>query len=331
MTGHLSIASCLAWEAAFAPVSDPRNGCNAGPENDYHPQNNPGGCRGTLQDYHMPQLGPRPQDGFARWPYDNVGRMYGLVALSEGEILPEQFVDLNEKIGGVDIDNNFVPQRKAADPGSVIILHRGGLVNDGVQLDRVPIIDVRAPVPGDAEIHTSFHSFAMRERLKKAHGHADNHVIFHVAEVPNLPSDVGITTFRLMDRWLTAIEADTSADPLPVKVVRNKPADAVDTCIVQNQFITDPTVCAAAFPHYADPLIASGGPLTNDVTKCQLKPLEPADLASPVPFTLDQFARLTRVFPQGVCDWSKPGVDHRLGSSRSASLKCAAASAGRPC
>ena len=308
VTGHASIASCIAWEASFAPVGDPRNGCNAG--NDYHPQDNPGGCRGTLQDYHLPQLGPRPQDGFARWPYDNVGRMYGLVALRKGQIAPEQFVDLNEKVGGVDIDNNFVPQRKSADPGSVLIVHRGGLLNDGAQLNRVPIIDVRATVPGDAEIHTSFHSFAMRARLEKAHGHAGNHVIFHVAEVPNLPSNVGLTTFTLMDRWLSAIEADTSGDPLSVKVVRNKPVDAVDTCIIQNQLITDPTVCGAAFPHYADPLIAAGGPFTNDIMKCQLKRLEPADVAvSPVPFTLDQFMRLQRAFPEGVCDWSKPGED----------------------
>ena len=38
--------------------------------------------------------------GFGRNPYSNEGVQYGLRALMSGEILPEQFVDLNDKIGG---------------------------------------------------------------------------------------------------------------------------------------------------------------------------------------------------------------------------------------
>ena len=44
--------------------------------------------------------------------------------------------------------------------------------------------------------------------------------------------------------------------------------------------------------------------------KCQLRPFNPLDyLAVAVPFTADQLARLRAAFPNGVCDWTKPGVD----------------------
>ena len=50
----------------------------------------------------------------------------------------------------------------------------------------------------------------------------------------------------------------------------------------------------------------AGGPLAENILKCQLKPLDPSDYpAVPSPA---QLARLAAVFPTGVCDWSKPGV-----------------------
>ena len=50
----------------------------------------------------------------------------------------------------------------------------------------------------------------------------------------------------------------------------------------------------------------AGSPLADNVMKCQLKPLSPADF--PVVFTADQWSRLQQAFPDGVCDWSKPAV-----------------------
>ena len=47
--------------------------------------------------------------------------------------------------------------------------------------------------------------------------------------------------------------------------------------------------------------------MSNDVLKCQLKPLDVAEYA-PATLSAGQLARLQAVFPQGVCDWSKPGV-----------------------
>jgi hypothetical protein len=51
----------------------------------------------------------------------------------------------------------------------------------------------------------------------------------------------------------------------------------------------------------------AGGPRSEDILKCQLKPLAQSDFAG-VAFTASQFTRLQAVFGTGVCDWSKTGV-----------------------
>jgi len=43
--------------------------------------------------------------------------------------------------------------------------------------------------------------------------------------------------------------------------------------------------------------------------KCRLKPIDPGDYA--VEFTEEERARLRAVFPEGVCDWSRPGVEQQ--------------------
>ena len=54
-------------------------------------------------------------------------------------------------------------------------------------------------------------------------------------------------------------------------------------------------------------LIMAGGPDTEDVMQCALKPLRRDDY--PVSFSDEQWSRLQQAFPTGVCDYSKPGVD----------------------
>ena len=50
----------------------------------------------------------------------------------------------------------------------------------------------------------------------------------------------------------------------------------------------------------------AGEPLIGETEKCALKPLDPKDYRQPL--TETQFARLKKIFPQGVCDYSRPGV-----------------------
>jgi hypothetical protein len=274
----------------------------------YDPETNPEGTRCTQADYQVAVWGRRPEDGFARETWSNEGVQYGLVALQSGLILPEQFVDLNEKIGGRDIDNNWIPQRSSGDPVAQPIAYFTGRVNDGRRLDQVPIIDLRGH--DNEEIHTDFNSYAMRQRLLESNGHADNHVIFTAQTPLVVPPSVAAEAFSLMDQWLAAIEADTSADALAVKVVRHKPAGAVDSCYIGEEKVTDQAKCRALFPYYGTMRMAAGCSLSNHSLKCQLKPLNRADYL-PVTFTDEQWARLEQAFPTGVCDWNRPAVGER--------------------
>ncbi len=107
-----------------------------------------------------------------------------------------------------------------------------------------------------------------------------------------------------------------TADPAPLsidKVVKHKPADAVDTCwdaagnkIVEPASFDAANKCNAIYPVHSEPRLVAGAPLTNDVMKCQLKPIDFGDYK--VTFTDAQKARARSVFATGVCDFSKPGV-----------------------
>ena len=77
---------------------------------------------------------------------------------------------------------------------------------------------------------------------------------------------------------------------------------------------------------HSSPRQVAGGPLAENILKCQLKPLDVASYA-PVTFTAAQLARLGAAFPDGACDWSKPGVGQQDAISP---LTFVAASGGRP-
>ena len=320
VAGHPTTTTCEAWVDVFAfdQGANPSNGCGGSADEPwvYHADTNPEGERCTGYDYAIAVWGRRSQSmwgpierligrGFARSVWSNEGVQYGLNALRSGVILAEQFVDLNEKIGGRDIDYNWIPQRTGGDLEGEPIAYRTGRVVDARRLNLVPIIDIRGH--DNEEIHTDVSSYIMRRRLLEANGHADNHVIF-ISPAPLVPlPSVTDEAFSLMDQWLANIEADTSNDPRDVKVVRNRPPGAVDACWVGTQKVTDPAVCRALYPYFGTTRIAAGGPAANDVIKCHLKPLDPAEYPAGT-FTPEQWARLQTAFPSGVCDFNLPAV-----------------------
>ena len=59
---------------------------------------------------------------------------------------------------------------------------------------------------------------------------------------------------------------------------------------------------------HSEPRIEAGAPVTNDVMKCQLKPVDFSAYA--VKFSSSQQSRMKKIFPGGVCDWSKPSVGY---------------------
>jgi len=101
------------------------------------------------------------------------------------------------------------------------------------------------------------------------------------------------------------------------QVVAGKPATAVDLCYLtgDTNFTTpvfDFAVCDAdpRLQKHASPRQVAGGSIEENILKCQLKPLNPADYA-PVTFTAAQWTRLSNAFASGVCDWSRRGVGQR--------------------
>jgi hypothetical protein len=291
----------------------------------YDPVTNPGGARPTTYEHTVNAFGKDPQTGFARRPLDNVGIQYGLAALNAGQISPAQFLDLNEKIGGYDIDANFIPERTVADRQATRAAYRTGrMLNGGGGLASMPILDYDLIytdlVPG-GDVHMKFQHFSTRERLLKANGHTDNHVMWSGGSTAGERSlFIAREVLAQIDAWVGNVVADTSNDPPAEKVVRNKPASLSDGCwtpgfpttfVPEPQFLGGPgtSFCNDLYPGFLFPRHVAGGPLANDIVKCRLKRIDVADY--PVTFTAAELARLRQIFPHGVCDWSRPGVEQR--------------------
>lgn len=300
---------------------DPAVGC--GNPADQWSLANPNGVRCTLQDFNIAVFGPRDATGWAKSPMDNIGIQYGFAALNSGAITVEQFVTMNEQVGGYDINGQWQPARSAADPGAAEITHGSGRVPHGERLGDVAII--AGVFFNVIEEHYDFRSWVIRNRILAVHGDYANHVIWRYKG--NLP-DFAARRFDVMNDWLMRAEADTSDRPWREKLIANKPAAAVDSCFRADigQWSTDPVYCNTAanpsmastvvggvfapttdeWPVFRDTRVAAGEPLTSDIMKCQLKPLNRGDYA--VSFTPTQWNRLNAAFPSGVCDYSKPGV-----------------------
>ena len=274
----------------------------------YNPATNPKGARFTYQDNMVNVFGRDPKTGFARRPLDNVGIQYGLAAFNAGQISFEQFLDLNARVGGHDIDGGIIAGRTVADSGAIRIAYQTGRVNDtGRGMRAVPIMDVRPYTDGTPDVHDIVNSYITRARLIAANGSADNQVL-HIyapgAPIVRAQADVLDT----MDKWLSNIARDDKPARTSLeKVVRNKPAEAVDACYTASlEQMTDRSRCQGLFPVFSNPRLVAGAPTTNDVLKCELRPVDRRDYKRPVSDA--QFAGLKTVFTQGVCDFSRKGA-----------------------
>ncbi len=318
-----SPGTCGSWERSFVPVMQATNapGCALNDKSlIYDPKKNPKGARCTITDMRVNIYGRDPKTGFARKPQDNVGLQYGLKGLNEGKITIEEFLQLNEKVGGNDIDGNFVAKRSVGDPAALNAVYASGLINTFKNLDRVPMLHYRSytdtTTPGD--IHDRHRDLTIRARLEKATGTSANEVIWVAdrAARQGLQPTVNLAPIALevMTRWLDAMAADPA--PLtPAKVAKTKPADAVDAYWtpegkrVNEVASWDPeTSWNKTYPLHLEPRLIAGAPVTNDVMKCQLKPVDFSEYK--VKFSKAQQAKMKKVFPDGVCDWSKPGVGY---------------------
>jgi hypothetical protein len=305
--GHRNFNSCTAWVMSFANRIDATTGCHSSVPTStrYVPDVRPDGVRCSLADHVVNLLG-EAEDGYARTAFHNDGVQYGLAALNSGTITVDQFLDLNAGMGGFDRDGLRQATRSVGDPVGIERTYSTGLVTSGHGgLDSVPMIDLRVYLDAAADIHTSFWSVAMHERLVRDGVDPRLHSRWIYGSGGNRPAQA----LDAMEEWLTEISADTAPGTAAERAVRNKPASAGDGCwpTSTGAKVEDLQACySGPFPYSGDPRTVAGAPITNDVIRCQQAAPEPADYQ--VDFTPAQRDRLQAVFPNGICDYSAPGV-----------------------
>ncbi len=279
--GHiLPLDAIVADEGLFKGAVDPADGC-VDDAQQYNAQSNPGGVRCGIFDFMINLFAPRAPEvwtdnerlagrGYGGIPIDNLGIQYGLDALRAGVITPAMFVDLNAKIGGVDVDAEHSDKRLVADLPALPNMYRTGWLNSASNLGSVAIIDHRGPDPGIA--HDAQWAWTMRKRLEREQGHHSNHVIWY-GETP-LIGDPHYSTEALiaMDRWIAAVEADTRDVPLPEKIVQDRPGDLHDRCSSASALYSPDGIAVPVLQPTLDQLF---GPILGPILYAAHQGLEP--------------------------------------------------------
>jgi hypothetical protein len=305
VNGHLTSGTCASWNELFVGGIDPTDGCDpAIPADEVYSPDNPDGVRCTLQDSNVAVFGTDPDTGFANRVLSSEGVQYGLEAFAAGTIDAEQFVSLNEGIGGYDIDGNRVDERTAISDDLAALGYESGAITGEGPLQDIPII-LRSPYTDPfGDIHTRYHAFSIRERLRVDGMDDPNLALWTTAAgggdlVGALTGDVGgDDPIALLDEWLTTGERPAA--------VTNRCLLADGTELTGGWELYDETGrCRREFPVLGDPRVAAGGPVAGDVLACTLGPIEEVD--AELDLTDDQLERLSAVFPDGVCDWTLPG------------------------
>lgn len=232
--------------------------------------------------------------------------------------------------------------RRSADVDGIRNAFESGLVFSGNMPREIPMIDSRHYLEDILDMHNSHQSFAVRDRIVQAKGNHDNHLIWFLDARPARDAAATVELyyegFRVIDEWVLNIQAHPTGD-----VSASRPDRAVDKCWETNGTLiaegdgvwsgakelvetgagvwTDsaPTevdgvpvgACSAHFPLHSTSRIVAGAPIAGDMYKCQTKPVGDAISAGVygdwTPSAAEQ-ARLEKIFPNGVCDYSKPGV-----------------------
>jgi len=150
-------------------------------------------------------------------------------------------------------------------------------------------------------------------------GHSDNLVVWFTDTIALTPKASNtLDALAVMDQWLMNIRANPDRT-----VAQNKPAMAVDACFDRfGALMTSgegvwsgildgntPGACTAAFPLCTTSRIVAGAPITGAMYRCALKSVDQAladGTCAPWLPSEAEAATLRQIFPDGVCDHSRP-------------------------
>jgi len=302
VTGLASSAACSDWEDLFGDNLKPTSCPGEIPDAErYNAETNPHGVRCDLQDDLKNVLGTDRKTGAALRPLDNVGVQYGLKALQSGKITSAQFVALNRGVGGLDLDGNFMPEREAMSTYEARRVFRNSLVGEYGAINQAPFIDQTIPVTDEVpsvDIHDEIRPYEIRARLDANYNSHASQAIWSGVPLPS-------TAIVVVEQWLNAIDRLQAHYPYKSRawlVAHARPAAAADQCRAGGVGV--PVGCSVLM--HSSPRQAAGGPISEDVVKCRLRPLRPSDY--PPSLTVKQYLALEKIFPTGVCDYKSHSV-----------------------
>ncbi len=272
------------------------------------------------------------EQGYGRTTWDNVGVQYGLKTLLDNKITIDEFLKLNASIGGWKAQKDLRKEHFWFLNGDVFPIRisiwshknmrHGTLEKPAVRSEGhikamhavyrsghvflghlpIPLIDLRHYLEDELDMHHLSASFSARKRLLREQGHSENHLIW----VTRKPHTGEPEAFAVLDQWLTK---------------KAKPKQAVDTCFdnegkiiaagsdVWNGAWNDlkKGACMDVYPSYSVSRQLAGADVAGDIFKCHLQPVKTA-LDKGVYGSIDMSSYqqiLEKIFPQGVCDYSK--------------------------
>jgi len=272
-------------------------------------------------------------EGFAPIPLDNVGVQYGLAALVAGKLDADEFLRLNACAGSWKEQRDFVPYKPDSDPFDSANMRRSATCRDpgGAPAPRregeqkairaafesghvfigkrlgIPMIDLRPYREAELDMHNARQGFSVRARLLEANpAEAKRQVIWLARADTDLAGQV-MSALSVLDQYLTSGSAPAEFSDRCVdsagKVLASGP-DAWAGILDGGK----PGACTQAFPIHSSPRMVAGESIRGDTFKCKLKPLRKAytdgTYGPAMNFSDAQKAWLSRIFPQGVCDYN---------------------------
>ena len=221
-------------------------------------------------------------------------------------------------------DNGKTPApRTSGDIEAIQAAYRAGHIFMGKM--NIPVIDLRHYLEDELDMHHVSASFSARLRMLRQQGHHENQLIWvaHKKFDPTAEAleamSLWLETRGLETRRLETNEQDnqnTSSDKL------SRPIHLQDRCYNKKGHIIangsdvwdgewnnrETGSCMQQYPIYSTSRVEAGDSLIGDIFKCQLMSVDNA-LDQGLYGEIDMKShkkRLEKIFPDGVCDYSKP-------------------------